>query len=115
MNLNDYQREARLTAVYPFQKTVRGMMYPAFGLMEEAGEVAGKIAKAIRDDSLFSVTQFLPDRKAQLKKELGDVLWMLSNLTSELGWELEDIATENLKKLRDRADRGVLKGSGDER
>lgn len=102
MNFNAYQELAAHTAVYPDP-----IIYPTLGLAGEAGEVANKIAKAVRDGT--------PIETNDIAKELGDVLWMLAALASDLGLELGDIAEANLEKLQDRMARGVLRGSGDNR
>jgi NTP pyrophosphatase (non-canonical NTP hydrolase) len=108
MELSDYQRLSRRTAEYPREAW---LAYPALGLAGEAGEVAEHAKKAIRDDG-GSVTE---ERRAAMAKELGDVLWYVAQIASELGLELEDIAQGNLDKLLSRQRRGVLSGSGDER
>jgi len=108
MELSDYQRLSRRTAEYPREAW---LAYPALGLAGEAGEVAEHAKKAIRDDG-GSVTE---ERRAAMAKELGDVLWYVAQIASELGLELEDIAHGNLEKLLSRQQRGVLSGSGDER
>ena len=106
MNFNEYQKLARSTAVYPEEHKV---VYPALGLCGEAGEVADKIKKTIRgDSSLVEVTGNIAD-------ELGDVLWYLTAIASDIGYELEEIAELNLEKLEDRMDRNVIRGSGDNR
>jgi NTP pyrophosphatase (non-canonical NTP hydrolase) len=87
------------------------LAYPALGLAGEAGEVAEHAKKAIRDDAGV-VTE---ERRRAMAKELGDVLWYVSQLASELGLELDEIARANLEKLLSRQRRGVLSGSGDER
>ena len=108
MELSEYQRLSRRTAEYPREAW---LAYPALGLAGEAGEVAEHAKKAIRDDGA-SVTD---ERRAAMSKELGDVLWYVAQLASELGLDLDDIAEANLEKLRSRQQRGVLSGSGDER
>jgi NTP pyrophosphatase (non-canonical NTP hydrolase) len=108
MQLSEYQRRSRRTAEYPRDAW---LVYPALGLAGEAGEVAEHAKKAIRDDG-GTVSD---ERRAAMAKELGDVLWYVAQLASELGLELEDIASENLEKLSSRQRRGVLSGSGDER
>ena len=81
------------------------------GLSGEAGEVADKVKKVLRDrGGLFDDAI-----RAEIALELGDVLWYVAQLASELGYELEDVANQNLQKLRDRSARGQLKGSGDHR
>jgi NTP pyrophosphatase (non-canonical NTP hydrolase) len=108
MELAEYQRLSRRTAEYPRSAW---LSYPALGLAGEAGEVAEHAKKAIRDDG-GSVTD---ERRAAMAKELGDVLWYVAQLASELELELEQIAQANLEKLLSRQRRGVLSGSGDER
>ncbi|HEV2980924.1 MAG TPA: nucleoside triphosphate pyrophosphohydrolase family protein [Solirubrobacteraceae bacterium] len=108
MQLSDYQQRSRRTAQYPRDAW---LTYPALGLAGEAGEVAEHVKKTIRDDGA-SVT---PERRAALARELGDVLWYVSQLATELELDLDAIAAENLEKLLSRQRRGVLSGSGDDR
>lgn len=109
MLLNTYQKHAKKTAVYPAKGN--NFSYPALGLAGEAGEVADKISKVIRDnDGVLT-----PESKKELAKECGDVLWFLSILADELGFTLNTIAEMNLRKLKDRAKRNVIHGSGDNR
>lgn len=107
MNLNEYQALAGRFANYDDE------LYPFAALAEEAGEVLGLIAKQLRGDDM--VARFGSKEKAEeaMQKELGDVLWQLQACCTELGVTLEDIARLNLRKLEDRANRGVLRGSGD--
>jgi NTP pyrophosphatase (non-canonical NTP hydrolase) len=108
MDFSHYQRETAKTAIYPREHAV---VYPALGLAGEAGEVAGKVKKALRDeDGTFS-----DDRKNAIRLELGDVLWYVAQVASDLGLELEDIAAANLLKLAGRQGRGALGGDGDYR
>jgi NTP pyrophosphatase (non-canonical NTP hydrolase) len=120
MNLKTYQEMAHEFAQYGMNA-----MYPALGLAEEAGEVAGKIAKYIRKhngqmppchDTVKLATgddevQFHKD----LSKELGDVCWMVAELCTVYGLDLEEVMEENIAKLNDRKARGVIVGSGDNR
>jgi NTP pyrophosphatase (non-canonical NTP hydrolase) len=108
VELHEYQRLSRRTAEYPREAW---LAYPALGLAGEAGEVAEHAKKAIRDDA-GTVSD---ERRAAMAKELGDVLWYVAQLASELGLALEEIAQENLHKLSSRQRRGVLSGSGDDR
>jgi NTP pyrophosphatase (non-canonical NTP hydrolase) len=108
MELSEYQRLSRRTAEYPREAW---LAYPALGLAGEAGEVAEHAKKAIRDDG-GTVSD---ERRAAMAKELGDVLWYVAQLASELELELDEIAQRNLEKLLSRQRRGVLSGSGDER
>jgi NTP pyrophosphatase (non-canonical NTP hydrolase) len=108
IELSEYQRLSRRTAAYPRDAW---LAYPALGLAGEAGEVAEHAKKALRDDG--GVVS--PERRRALAKELGDVLWYVAQIASELGLELEEIANANLEKLLSRQRRGALSGSGDER
>jgi NTP pyrophosphatase (non-canonical NTP hydrolase) len=109
MDLNSYQTSALSTAVYPDQGA--NFVYPVLGLVGEAGEVADKLKKVIRDNDGI-LTDEVRDKVA---KELGDVMWYLAVLSYELDYPLEDIAQMNLDKLASRAERGVIAGSGDNR
>lgn len=109
MDFDEYQKESRKTAVYP--EIGKGYVYPTLGLANEAGEFAGKIKKIFRDDD----GKISSERKEDLVHELGDVLWYMSQIATELDIKLSDIAKENLKKLFSRKERGVLHGSGDNR
>jgi NTP pyrophosphatase (non-canonical NTP hydrolase) len=108
LTLDDYQRQARTTAIYSRSDC---LTYPALGLCGEAGEVANIVKKWIRDSN----RELSPDIKAKLIKELGDVLWYLSQVASDLGVSLNEVASINLAKLADRAARNTLGGSGDDR
>ena len=109
MELNHYQRESRKTALYP--NVGSNAIYPTLGLVGEAGEVADKVKKILRDkEGVFD-----DESSDAIKLELGDVLWYISQLSSELGYELEDVANSNLQKLNDRKKRGKISGSGDTR
>ena len=107
MELNHYQKESRKTALYP--DIGRNAIYPTLGLVGEAGEVADKVKKILRDkEGVFDKYS-----KDAIKLELGDVLWYIAQLSSELGYELEDVANANLQKLNSRKNRGKIQGSGD--
>jgi NTP pyrophosphatase (non-canonical NTP hydrolase) len=108
VDLSEYQRRSRRTAAYPREAW---LAYPALGLAGEAGEVAEHVKKAIRDDG----GDVGDERKAAMAKELGDVLWYVAQIATELGLDLDQIAEQNLAKLLSRQQRGVLSGSGDER
>jgi NTP pyrophosphatase (non-canonical NTP hydrolase) len=109
MTFADYQRGSRATAVYP--DAGDNLLYPTLGLCGEAGEVAEKVKKMIRDDG----GELTPERREALAGELGDVLWYVAQLATEAGLELGEVAEGNLVKLRSRQERAVLQGSGDER
>jgi NTP pyrophosphatase (non-canonical NTP hydrolase) len=108
MDLSEYQRASRRTAEYPREAW---LAYPALGLAGEAGEVAEHAKKAIRDDA----GKVSDERRAAMSKELGDVLWYVAQLATEIDLDLNEIATQNLEKLLSRQERGVLSGSGDDR
>ena len=109
MTFAEYQAKSRVTALYPDQG--KNYIYPTLGLSSEAGEVAGKIKKVIRDKGgVISA-----EDQQEISKELGDVLWYLSQLASEINLELEDVAQNNITKLYSRMERGTLHGNGDDR
>ena len=109
MNFKEYQKKSRKTAIYP--NADNNFIYPTLGLVGEAGEVAEKIKKVIRDKE-----GVLDDEKRkEIEKELGDVLWYVSQLATELDLSLEEVAEKNIEKLYSRMDRGKLKGNGDNR
>ena len=93
MTLNEYQEQSRKTAVYP--DAGNNFIYPTLGLAGEAGEVAEKVKKILRDKN----GQVDEETRATLQKELGDVLWYITQTASEMGLSLEDIAQGNLDKL----------------
>jgi NTP pyrophosphatase (non-canonical NTP hydrolase) len=109
MELSDFQRRSRATAVYPGAGD--NLAYPTLGLCGEAGEVAEKVKKAMRDDAGV----LTPERREALAAELGDVLWYVAQVATEAGLDLDELAAANLTKLASRAERGVLGGSGDTR
>lgn len=108
MEMNDYQRQAAASAIYP--RTMRGV-YPTLGLTGEAGEVAEKVKKVIRDHG----GEFSEEAKLEIAKELGDVMWYVAAIAGDLGFSLEQIAQLNLEKLASRQSRNRLHGSGDNR
>jgi NTP pyrophosphatase (non-canonical NTP hydrolase) len=109
MNFTEYQQRAKGTAKYPV--IGQGVIYPTLGLTNEAGEVAGKIKKVFRDkDGIIN-----EETRQALKAELGDVLWYLAQVATELNLSLDEIAEYNIAKLLDRQARGKIQGDGDER
>ena len=109
MNFNDYQTKSRKTARYP--AIGHPVIYPVLGLVNEAGEVAGKIKKVFRDKG----GEINDEMRDALKAELGDVLWYVAQLCTELGLSLDEVAEHNLAKLYDRLERGKIRGDGDDR
>lgn len=109
MTPNDYQRKALETAIYP--NLGSNFLYPTLGLVGEAGEVAEKVKKIIRDgDGILTDLE-----RDKIAKELSDVCWYVAVLAYELDYTLEEILRINLDKLASRAERGVISGSGDDR
>lgn len=109
MDFSTYQQRSRQTARYP--DVGANPLYPTLGLCGEAGEVADKVKKVLRDrQGVFDV-----EVRQDLALELGDVLWYIAQLAAELDLDLEQIAAANLSKLADRAARNVISGSGDRR
>jgi len=109
MDFNEYQNKAKETAFYP--NIGSNYIYPVLGLVGEAGEVAEKIKKLIREKE-GKVSEM---DKEEIKKEIGDVLWYIAVFSDELGIKLDDVATLNVEKLASRKKRGKLHGSGDNR
>ena len=108
-DFDGYKKFCKKTAVYP--KIGKNFTYPTIGLMGEAGEVANKVKKIIRDDG----GKLTKVRKEEIKAELGDMMWYAAQLSTELGLKLSDIVEYNFNKLKSRVSRGTLKGSGDNR
>ncbi len=109
MNFNEYQIKARATAVYP--NLGNNYIYPCLGLCGESGEVSEKIKKIIRDDKGI----ITPEKRMELIRELGDVMWYVANLAFELNAELDFVATTNIEKLKKRKEENKLHGNGDNR
>lgn len=108
MALNEYQRLALETAVYPEEYNI---IYPALGMAGEAGEVADKVKKVIRDNN----ADFSPLKCEEIAMEIGDVLWYCAVLADRIGYRLDTIARMNNRKLKSRQLRGKLGGDGDNR
>jgi NTP pyrophosphatase (non-canonical NTP hydrolase) len=109
MELNEYQKKSRRTAAYP--SIGHPVIYPTLGLANEAGEVAGKIKKIFRDKG-----GIIGDaERLALSSELGDVLWYIAQVCTELGLSLDDVAEGNITKLSSRLERGKIGGDGDNR
>jgi NTP pyrophosphatase (non-canonical NTP hydrolase) len=109
MHLSEYQEKAKSTALYP--NIGNNIYYPALGLAAETGEVLNKVKKVMRDHEDIVTDEY----REIFKKELGDVLWYVSGLCTELGLDLEEVAEANIAKLFSRKERGTLKGDGDDR
>lgn len=113
MQLDYYQQQAYETADYPNMGS--NLLYPALKLNGEAGEVAEKIGKNWRNLGITNPNDLNADQKHALVLELGDVIWYVAALAKELCVSLDYVAQENLRKLRDRKERGVIKSEGDRR
>lgn len=109
-SIDRYQVATGETAVYPDAHTryTSALVYTALGLAGEAGEIANKVKKLMRDGDTDA-------RRDVIRGELGDVFWYLARLADELDINLSEVALENLRKLNSRAERGTLQGSGDNR
>lgn len=109
MEFNEYQKETRKHAIYPGVGS--NFSFPMIGLAGETGEVAEKIKKIIRDKN--GVVDDVS--RSEVEKELGDVLWYLSQIASEFGLSLDDVASSNIEKIQSRRERNVTHGDGDNR
>ena len=109
-SLNNYQDLAARTSNFPVGSD-KGIVYTALGLNGEAGEYAELIKKMIRDDCGVLTSE----RRYRCLKELGDVLWYLSQCALLTGHTLQEVAEHNISKLASRAERGRIHGDGDDR
>lgn len=113
MKIDDYAQNALATLSddYDYGNITPQLMGMVLGLSDESGEVLGKFKKILRDKKGI----LTDEDKAEIIKELGDVLWYIATVSHLLGYSLEDVARKNNEKLLSRKDRGVLSGSGDNR
>jgi len=109
MTADFYESQAGQTAIFPKEKALE---YLALGMTSEAGEVAGKVKKLIRDGEDVEGFEM---KKIAISHEIGDVLWYCAMMAKEVGVPLADIMQDNLNKLHGRKERGTLQGSGDDR
>ena len=109
MTFDEYQKLSKRTAIYPNKGN--NFVYITLGLVGEAGEIAEKVKKVFRDNN----GKMDKERKEIIKKEMGDVLWYMAQLSTELGFSLDEVANLNLSKLMSRMERGALHGDGDNR
>lgn len=108
MTLDEYQNHALETAIYPKQYKI---IYPALGITGEAGECSDKVKKVIRDNN----GEFTDDRKREIAKEIGDVLWYCAALAHDIGYTLNEVGEMNVVKLSSRKERNKINGNGDNR
>ncbi len=111
MEFNEYQEKASVTATFTGKQEEHQLMYLALGVCGEAGEIAEKVKKIIRNDE--GVVS--DEKRESIRSEIGDVLWYLSQLSRVLGIPFEDAAQDNIRKIMDRKARGVVKSTGDTR
>lgn len=109
MTFREYQLKAKETAKFPDKDLV--FVYTALGLAGEAGEVAEKIKKIWRDKN----KQINDTDRTEIKKEMGDVLWYMSQLAEDLGIDFDDVAQTNIDKTQSRLARNLINGFGDNR
>ena len=107
-DLDMYQKVALTTAIYPREQAI---IYPTLGLTGEAGEVANKVKKIIRDGSNKNDDRMV----SEIKSEIGDCLWYIAVLANDFNIKLSDIASANIEKLATRKSKGTIHGSGDNR
>jgi NTP pyrophosphatase (non-canonical NTP hydrolase) len=108
MEFKEYQKLASTTMIYGDGNKV---IYPTLGLCGEAGEVAEKVKKVLRDNN----GEFTDEKKEEIKKELGDVIWYLAAISTDLGLDLNEVAQLNIDKLFSRKKRNKIHGDGDNR
>ena len=108
MDIGEYQKQAQAFMIYPEDKKIT---YPILGLVSEAGEVADKYKKIIRDKN----GQMTDEDRTEMLKEIGDVLWYLAAVCTDINMPLHQAALMNIQKLNSRLSRNVIQGSGDNR
>ncbi len=113
MEFEAYQQESRVTALYP--GAGENFIYPTLGLAGETGEIVEKIKKLIRNDNIMSAEDITEEKIEEIEKEMGDSLWYLAQLATELGIDLNTVAEKNIEKILSRKERNVLHGEGDDR
>ena len=111
LEMNEYQRISLTTAIYDDK-----ILYPALKIAGEAGECSEKVGKWLRDKGgVANLPNISDEDKAELAKEIGDVLWYCATLAHDIGYTLDDVARMNIGKLAKRKEEGKLSGSGDNR
>ena len=108
-DFDEYQKFCKKTAVYP--KIGKSFVYPLIGLQGEVGEVSEKIKKLFRDDG----GKLTDEKKAEIVKELGDVMWYIAQLSTEFNVKFSEVIKGNIEKLSKRAKENKIHGSGDNR
>ena len=110
-DFDEYQDRALETATYP--NVGNNLVYPAMGLAGESGEYCDKVKKMWRNKGVMDVSKLTIQERIEMVKELGDVLWYVASSERELDVDLSTVAYQNIAKLQDRRDRGVIKSEGD--
>lgn len=113
MDFNEYQELTQKTAT--FGNAEDALFYLGLGIADEAGEVAGKLKKFIRDCNIKTINDLTDDQKKDVAKEIGDVLWYAAQLSLACGYEFGEVAKMNIEKTHSRLERGKIHGSGDNR
>lgn len=115
--MHDYPSKIEKFAIYPHagNQNVTSLLYCTLGLAGESGEFTEKVKKVWRDTGVDLNAVVTGERRDEMLKELGDVLWYVARAAHELGSSLDEVAELNVEKLQSRFDRGVLGGSGDNR
>lgn len=113
MEFIEYQKKSREMAIYPGLGS--NFIYPTLGLAGETGEVIEKIKKLMRNDGVTKASEIGDEKRAEIAKEMGDILWYIAQLGTELGITMDEMARKNLEKLASRKERGVLHSEGDNR
>ncbi|NCN52784.1 nucleoside triphosphate pyrophosphohydrolase family protein [Candidatus Parcubacteria bacterium] len=113
MDFREYQKKSRETAMYPGNGS--NFVYPALGLAGETGEVVEKVKKLLRNHEVTEASQIPVEKKEEIEKEMGDVLWYLAQLATELDIDFGDVAEQNIEKILSRKERGMLHSEGDNR
>ena len=113
MDFAEYQTKSRKTATY--LDAGNNFVYPTLGLAGESGEVVEKIKKLMRNDGVVTAKEISDEKRAELEKELGDLVWYLAQLATEFDLDFNTIAEKNIEKLYSRMERNVLHSEGDNR
>lgn len=113
MDFNEYQEKSNKTATYDSSES--RLFYLGLGIADEAGEVAGKLKKFIRDHGVHTFEDLTDAQKEDLMKEVGDVLWYAAQLARQCGYTFDHVAQMNIEKLYSRLERGKIGGDGDDR
>jgi NTP pyrophosphatase (non-canonical NTP hydrolase) len=112
MTFEEYTKRALSTA--QFDPSL-GLIYPALGIAGESGEFVDKIKKEVRNNGNRFGNSMSPEVRLEMVKELGDILWYINQAADQLGYNLQEVAAINIRKLEDRRKRNAIKSEGDNR